>query len=316
MIGRALLLAALIVSGCDGTRAAPSPTPPASAPPSASPGPVGTSWGVDPGEAPEEFRVVFAFDGPRPYSLRVDRRDGTAFFRVPIAGSGIHGADSCMARLATGAARGTTWVRLRGPDLREFVATASSLSVQTDEPGAPEIALRDSGCRPSASAPSGMDLPGIVRPALGVCVFVEGADAGAARAAAQTGLDDLAAAWALGPFQAMPRAPVDVCPRTPHLIATNTVHPKRSGHGPVAPPPTVAADKVSPLRLWLVVAPPARIAYAFGPAPLSTRAAEEHVCYAGSCGEVTSAIYVAQSVLGDPVPMRLALLTGLGLLGR
>lgn len=283
--------------------------------PSAAPGHVEARWGVEQGEGPEEFRVVFTFETARPYSLRLARGDGSTIVQLPISGSGVYGSE-CMAPHMVGG-RGTTWVRLFGPDLREFVATASTLTVHSEEPGAPAVTLRDSGCRPRTTTRANLsDLPGVTRQSLGVCVFSENGDVAIARTSVQAALDGLAGAWALGPYQGAPRLVVELCPRTPILIATNTVHPKRSGQGPVGITPVVPVEQVSPHLLWVAVVPPDRIAYAFGSDPLSTRAAEETVCYGHSCAEVTSSIYLTPATVADPVALRLVLLRGLGLLGR
>ena len=293
----------------------PPPASPAPASPSAPSAPVTAYWSVDPGAGPEEYRLIFAFESPRPYAFRVARADGSTLVQVPISGSGTYDV-SCVLKQLPGGTRGTTWVRVFGPQLREFVATATSLRVEGAEPGAPPVTLRDSGCRPQASLRANLsDLPGVTRSSLAICVFDERGDAPTVRVAVQSALDALHAAWALGPYQGASRAPVVACPRTPTLIATNTVHPKRSGQGPVGAPPMVSLDQVSPATLWVVVSPPERIAYAFGPDPLSTRASEEYVCYGHNCAEVTSSIYITPVTLADPVMLRVALLRGLGLLG-
>lgn len=311
------LLALVIVTSCAGpasSSTAATPTRPAAASPSATGSRVEAHWGVEQGEGPEEFRVVFAFESARPYALRLARHNGSTLVQLPISGSGVYGSE-CMAPFMVGA-KGTTWVRMSGPQLREFVSTAPALTVLSEEPGAPAVTLRDSGCRPRTIPRANLsDLPGVTRPSLGVCVFSESGDVAIARAAVQAALDELAGAWALGPYQGAPRLPVGLCPRTPVLVATNTVHPKRSGQGPVGTPPTVPVEQVSPFMLWVAVVPPNRIAYAFGPDPVSTRAAEENVCFGHTCAEVTSAIYTTAPTAADPVQIRLALLRGLGLLG-
>ncbi|HEX4744080.1 MAG TPA: hypothetical protein VFW12_05350 [Candidatus Limnocylindria bacterium] len=295
--------------------AAATPTLPASPSPSPPPRPIAAYWGVDLGAGPEEYRLVFAFESPRPYALRLARADRSTLAQVVISGSGVIDT-SCVLKQLPAGTRGVTWSGVRGPQLREFLATFGSLTVESAEPGAPPVTLRDSGCRPQASPRANLsDLPGVTRTSLGLCVFDERGDLTAARVAVQAAFDGLDAAWALGPYQGAPRSPVVACPRVPTLIATDTVHPKRSGQGPVGTTPTVAVDQVSASQLWVVVATPERIAYAFGPDPLSTRAAEEHVCYGHNCAEVTSSIYIRPTTATDPVALRLALLRGLGLLG-
>jgi hypothetical protein len=145
-----------------------------------------------------------------------------------------------------------------------------------------------------------------------VCLFVDpatGIDSTVALLTLQSTVDALVA-QGYTPLGARLVAP---CPKTPHHIANNTVHPKNSGRGPVSLGETVRS--ASPYQLFVVLTTASRIDHIFGGSTLRT--SSEELMFQGDSGwPVTLSVYVDPPAFADPGKRAYALFDGLGLLSR
>lgn len=145
-----------------------------------------------------------------------------------------------------------------------------------------------------------------------VCLFVDpatGIDSNVALLTLQSTVDALVARG-YTPLGARPVAP---CPKTPHHIANNTVHPKNSGRGPASLGETVRS--ASPYQLFVVLTTASRIDYIFG--GLTMRTASEELMFQGDSGwPATLSVYVDPPTFADSGKRVYALFDGLGLLSR
>ncbi|HEV8654118.1 MAG TPA: hypothetical protein VGR85_01215 [Candidatus Limnocylindria bacterium] len=150
---------AVLITACGGA-------PLAVAPASASPSPTGTvaksaqaalppptylRWAVDrAGGNPTLPYVLEFFHDGYATSFRIFDGSGQLAFRVPIAGSGVFGPESCMVRgRPPGKTENATWIGVDAATLERFMRDAPSYRVEADSVGGPTltIPLSDSGCR-------------------------------------------------------------------------------------------------------------------------------------------------------------------------
>jgi hypothetical protein len=191
-------------------------------------------------------------------------------------------------------------------------------------PAATSPTVATAPAAPAASAPNRV-APDIANRALAarvrdtartdvaICLYVDpstGLNADAARILLQDSVDALVRQG----YTALGARSVPACPQVPLFLRTNTVHPKNSGSGPVAPAPIVSTP--SPFLLFVAVTTPARIATIFGGSTIR-RGAEEAACPGGgdNCLEVTSSIYTDPATFADAALRQTLVLDGLGLLG-
>lgn len=125
---------------------------PATASATASPLPAPTSvrWAVDKSEFVDRpFIVVLFFDGAATNVRFVDA-SAQVVLRVPIAGSGVFSAESCMVRASSGGpTANATWILLDSPSFERFIRDAGTYRVQVDSLGRTvTLPLIDTGCRP------------------------------------------------------------------------------------------------------------------------------------------------------------------------
>lgn len=111
--------------------------------------------------------------------------------------------------------------------------------------------------------------------------------------------------------QGYSRLNVVLCKEAPYFLRTNTVHPKNSGGGAVAPPVRVTVP--NPYLLFLVVTTPTRINTIFGGLS-SRRGDEEFTCSGDNCASVTGSIYADPTAFADAATRQRLVLEGLGLL--
>jgi hypothetical protein len=119
------------------------PAPPLSAPTYA-------RWAVDKSEfADRPFILVLFFDGGAT-NFRIVDASGQVMFRVPIAGSGVFGPESCMVRArGSGPAANATWILLDNASFVRFTSDADAYRGEADSLGRTvTLPLTDTGCRP------------------------------------------------------------------------------------------------------------------------------------------------------------------------
>jgi hypothetical protein len=144
-----------------------------------------------------------------------------------------------------------------------------------------------------------------------VCLYVDpstGIDASAALASLQGTIDILVRQG----YGALGTRPAASCPGEPLFIRTDTVHPKNSGNGPVAPLPRVTTP--GPFQLHIAITTPTHLARIFGGSTIR-RGAEEMTCSDHDCAEVTGSIYVDATTFASGTERERLLFEGLGLLG-
>jgi hypothetical protein len=113
------------------------------------PAPTYVRWAADKSElADRPFIVVLFFDGGAT-DFRIVDPSGQIAFRVPIAGSGVFGADSCMVRARpSDRPANDTWIVLDRAGFERFTREASTYRVQVESLGRTvTLPLTDSGCR-------------------------------------------------------------------------------------------------------------------------------------------------------------------------
>jgi hypothetical protein len=128
----------------------PTLTKPVATTPDPLPPPTYVRWAVDKsGFADRPYFLDFFYDGIAT-SFRVLDTSGQVVLRVPIAGSGVFGPETCAVRARpAGKAEGHTYVVLDADALQQFTANASSYRVEADSVGGRTVTvgLSDTGCR-------------------------------------------------------------------------------------------------------------------------------------------------------------------------
>jgi hypothetical protein len=120
-----------------------------SAPAAPRPAPTYVRFAVDKSDlADRPFIVVLFFDGGAT-DFKVVDPSGQIALRVPIAGSGVFTAESCMVRARpSGTSANATWVVLDSAGFERFTREASTYRVQIESLGGTvTLPLTDSGCR-------------------------------------------------------------------------------------------------------------------------------------------------------------------------
>ncbi|MDQ2952369.1 MAG: hypothetical protein M3R54_08915 [Chloroflexota bacterium] len=156
-----LALSAVLVSGCApaATLATPSPTPTATSTASQTkpvtnqaslPAPTYARWAIDKSDFPgRPYLLELYYDGIAT-SFRIIDATGLVILRLPIAGSGVFGTETCMVSARPpGKTEGATWISIDAATYQQFVATAASYRVEADSVGGVVVTvpLTDSGCR-------------------------------------------------------------------------------------------------------------------------------------------------------------------------
>lgn len=126
--------------------------PPVTKPPSTQvplPTPSHVRWAVDrTGDPTRPYFLDFFFDGVAT-SFRVVDGSGQVVLRVPIAGSGIFGPDTCVVRVPQpGKTENATWISVDAVTLEHFIRDAATYRIEADViGGSVTLPLTDSGCR-------------------------------------------------------------------------------------------------------------------------------------------------------------------------
>jgi hypothetical protein len=140
-----------------GTTATPAPTPAVTSrsaeitkPPQPSqvlPPPTYARWAIDQGSDPTRRLFVLFYDSPA-LGFRLIDASGEVLVRVPIAGSGIFGSETCVAS-ARRPSEITTWAGVDEARYRRIVANIATYRLEADAVGGPTVTipLSDSGCR-------------------------------------------------------------------------------------------------------------------------------------------------------------------------
>ncbi|HEU5287734.1 MAG TPA: hypothetical protein VFV20_04975 [Candidatus Limnocylindria bacterium] len=140
-----------------GATATPAPSPAATTrsaeitkPPQPSqvlPPPTYARWAIDQSADPSKRLFVLFYDAPA-LGFRLLDAAGEVIVRVPIAGSGIFGPDTCVAS-AHRANEITTWAGVDEPTYRRILANIATYRLEADAVGGPTVTipLSDSGCR-------------------------------------------------------------------------------------------------------------------------------------------------------------------------
>jgi hypothetical protein len=114
------------------------------------PPPTYVRWAVDKSAFAERpYSLVFIYDGVAT-NFRVIDGSGQVALRVPIAGSGIFGPETCAVRARqAGKTEGFTYLLVDADTLQRFTANASSYRIEADSVGGRTVTvpLTDSGCR-------------------------------------------------------------------------------------------------------------------------------------------------------------------------
>jgi hypothetical protein len=116
------------------------------------PSPTNVSWGIDKSESSDRpYYFELYFDGG---ASGFDLLDGAGqtIARIPIAGSGVFDASSCLAKhTAKSAGRNATWILVDESTYRLILANAQSYRVEAETIDGARVVmlpLADSGCRP------------------------------------------------------------------------------------------------------------------------------------------------------------------------
>ena len=112
--------------------------------------PTHVSWAVDKFDnAAQPYALVLFFDNGAMGFRIVDSASGMVL-QVPIAGSGVFGPQTCMARARpSGKTENSTWIAVDSSTLVHFITNAGSYHVQVIAIDGPsfDLPLTDSGCR-------------------------------------------------------------------------------------------------------------------------------------------------------------------------
>lgn len=107
-------------------------------------------WAVDKSAVAERpYFLVLVYDGIAT-NFRVVEGSGNVVLRVPVAGSGIFGPETCAVRARTpGKTEGFTYLLVDAATLQRFTANASAYRIEADSVGGrtATVPLTDSGCR-------------------------------------------------------------------------------------------------------------------------------------------------------------------------
>ena len=156
------LFVALLIVACSSTPALPVATATVSPIPSATitvtlatPEPLApptyVRWAVDrAGDAAGSYFLDLFYDGVAT-GFRVLDASGNVVLRLPIAGSGIFGPETCMVRARpSGKQVNATWMRIDAVGREHFEHDGATYRVEADTPGGRTLTLplTDSGCRP------------------------------------------------------------------------------------------------------------------------------------------------------------------------
>jgi len=112
--------------------------------------PTHVSWAVDKFDnAARPYALVLFFDNGAMGFRIVDSASGLVL-QVPIAGSGVFGSQTCMARARpSGKTENSTWIAVDSGTLQHFMTNAGSYHVQVIAIEGPafDLPLTDTGCR-------------------------------------------------------------------------------------------------------------------------------------------------------------------------
>jgi hypothetical protein len=115
--------------------------------------PTSARWAVDKGspDDPQHRSLLELFFDGNAFGFRVVDAGGSTVLRFPIAGSGIFGPETCMAR-ARKPQENATWIAVDQATLDLFVQRYGSYRVIADgiPAGQVTLPLADSGCRISS----------------------------------------------------------------------------------------------------------------------------------------------------------------------
>lgn len=140
-----------------GTTATPAPSPAATTrsaevtkppqPAQVLPPPTYARWAIDQTGDPTRRLFVLFYDS-QALGFRLLDAAGGVVVRVPIAGSGIFGPETCVAS-AHRANEIATWAAVDEPTYRRILAEISGYRLEADAVGGPTVTipLSDSGCR-------------------------------------------------------------------------------------------------------------------------------------------------------------------------
>jgi hypothetical protein len=193
------------------------------------------------------------------------------------------------------------WQAATAPATAPTPQTTSPTSSPAPSRVPPDAANRDLAGRAQATG----------RSEIAICLYVDPA-ANLDPSSALTDLQSTVTALVRQGYTVLGERPVAQCTEAPHFLRTNSVHPKNSGNGVVAPVPRVSAP--SPFYLVVAVTTPARMTSVFGALP-SHRGSEEVSCTGDVCGSVTESIYAEPSVFANAGEREQLVLEGFGLLG-
>jgi len=108
-------------------------------------------WAVDrTGDAAGSYFLDLFYDGVAT-GFRVLDASGNVVLRLPIAGSGIFGPETCMVRAGrSGKQVNATWIRIDVVEREHFERDGATYRVEADIPDGRTLTLllTDSGCRP------------------------------------------------------------------------------------------------------------------------------------------------------------------------
>ena len=150
------------------------------------------------------------------------------------------------------------------------------------------------------------------RSGLAICVDdVEGAelDESASTSPVEDALSKLTdhPNWQVSGFGVAPPAVAYGCPSPPYLSSERV-----SGGKPIGDPSLQSVAKASEYRVFVFLMPDSKIAEIFGSSPIRTEP-QEFLCMGQTCGEVTTALYIAVGELKDPAFLETWLARALGL---
>ncbi len=156
------LFVAILITACSNTPTLPVATATVSPIPSATIAitvgtpeplapPTNVRWALDrTGDAAGSYFLDLFYDGVAT-AFRVIDASGNVVLRLPIAGSGIFGPETCMVRARpSGKEVNATWMRIDSVGREHFEHDGATYRVDADTPDGRTLTLplTDSGCRP------------------------------------------------------------------------------------------------------------------------------------------------------------------------